>query len=97
MNLDEVLQLQVLKLKASRSGQPFSGSLMDHLIDQSAAKIEVRNMCAKVSPQLYQRLEDVCNLLDMSKRQFIEAAVSDAIVKAQELVTRHDALAQGEL
>lgn len=97
MNLDDVLQLQVLKLKASRSGQPFSGSLMDRLIDQSEAKIEVRNMCAKVSPQLYQSLEDVCVLLDMTKRQFIEAAVSEAIGKAHELVERHGALAQGEL
>ena len=97
MNLDEVLQLQVLKLKAKLSNGPFSGAVMDRLLDHPDCKIELRNMCAKVSTQLYQSLEEVCILLDMSKREFIEAAVSDAIVKAQDLVTRHDALAQGEL
>lgn len=34
-------------------------------------------------PQLYAALEECCNFLDLSKRAFIEAAVSDAIRKAQ--------------
>ncbi len=97
MKLDEVLQLQVLKLKALNSGQTFSGRVMDQLIEQSEGKVEFRNMCAKVSPQLYENLEQVCNLLDMTKRQFIEAAVVEAVSKAEELIERHGALQQGEL
>jgi hypothetical protein len=42
-------------------------------------------------------LEQVCNLLDMTKRQFIEAAVVEAVSKAEELIERHGALQQGEL
>lgn len=99
MNLDEVLQLQVLKLKATQSGQVFSGRLVDQLIEQGEGegKVEVRNMCAKVSPQLYESLEQVCSLLDMTKRQFIEAAVADAVGKAEDLIEHHGALKQGEL
>jgi predicted DNA-binding protein len=98
VKLDEVLQLQVLKLKALTSGQSFSGRLMDQLIEQSEGKVEVRNMCAKVAPELYERLEQVCSLLDMTKRQFIEAAVNDACSKAEDLIERHGALPQqGEL
>jgi hypothetical protein len=77
MNFDELVQLQVLKHKASLSGPSF---LIDKLVDEHP---EMRQMCAKVSPQLYAALEEVCNFLDLSKRAFIEAAVSDAIRKAQ--------------
>lgn len=77
MNFDEMIQLQVLKHKASVAGPSF---LVDHLMEQSS---EMRQMCAKVSPQLYAALEEVCNFLDLSKRAFIEAAVADAIGKAK--------------
>jgi hypothetical protein len=77
MNFDELVQLQVLKHKASLSGPSF---LIDKLVDEHP---EMRQMCAKVSPQLYAALEECCNFLDLSKRAFIEAAVSDAIRKAQ--------------
>jgi hypothetical protein len=69
------VQLQVLKHKASLSGPSF---LIDKLVDEHP---EMRQMCAKVSP--YAALEECCNFLDLSKRAFIEAAVSDAIRKAQ--------------
>jgi hypothetical protein len=47
--------------------------LVDHLIGQRNS--ELRQMCAKVHPSLIDRLDQVTNLLDMSKREFIEAAV----------------------
>jgi hypothetical protein len=78
MNFDELIQLQVLKHKASLSmALP---RLIDHLVDEHP---EMRQMCAKVSPQLYAALEECCNFLDLSKRAFIEAAVSDGHSKAQ--------------
>lgn len=96
MNLDELLQLQVLKLKAVQSGR-VPGELMDRLLDDPEGSPVVRNMCAKVSPQLYDELEKVCSLLSMTKREFIEAAVSEAILRAHRLVDEHDAVGQGEL
>ena len=98
MNFDEIIQLQVLKLKASVTGaQPMNGKFVDQLIEEGAAP-ELRQMCAKVHPTLYAALEEVCDLLDMSKRQFIEAAVADAIQRSQETIAKYKALdAQGSL
>jgi hypothetical protein len=48
MNFDEVIQLQVLKLKALTHGVN-NGRLVDHLIEQNETP-ELRQMCAKVHP-----------------------------------------------
>lgn len=96
MRFDEVIQLQVLKLKALNSGANM-GRLIDVAIDQGELP-QLRQMCAKVHPEMYERLEQVINLLDMSKREFIEGAVSDALACAEEVIARFGALAeQGEL
>jgi hypothetical protein len=42
--------------------------LIDHLVDEH---LEMRQMCAKVTPQLMPP-RGVLNLLDMSKREFVE-------------------------
>lgn len=95
MNFDEVIQLQVLKLKATTHGA-FSGRLIDAAIEQGQL-LELRQMCAKVHPSLIERLDQVTDLLDMSKREFIEAAVSDALARAEEAISRSGALDQGSL
>lgn len=90
MTFDELIQLQVLQLKAAASGvQPMAGGTVDQLIEAGTYPVEMRQMCAKVSPQLYQALDEICSALDMSKRQFIEFAVSDAISRAQGLLAEH--------
>lgn len=83
MNLDEKIQLKVLQLKAG-----FGGHLVDRMIEQAGDEIPLRQMCAKVSPALYDRLEQLTNLLDMSKREFIEAAVIDACARAEDVIER---------
>jgi len=86
MNLQEVIQLQVLKRKAVFSGR---GALLESLIESGmAGPLPVRQMCAKVSVVLYHELESVCTTLDMSKREFIEAAVSDAIDQAKAVIQK---------
>lgn len=93
MNFDEVIQLQALKLKALNSGQGLS-SVVDRLAEEAP---QLRQMCAKVSPELYDRLEQVCGVLDMSKRQFIEGAVADALDRAVAIVEKTGAFEQGAL
>jgi hypothetical protein len=78
MNFDEVIQLQVLKLKASHGGKQSSGRSPD---EQSTP--ELRQMCAKVLPALIDRLDQVLQPAGLSKREFIEAAVSDALARAE--------------
>lgn len=91
MNFEELIQLQVLKLKASNSGR---GPLLDAMLDQAGDHPQVRQMCAKVSHVLYDDLENVCGLLEMSKREFIEGAVSDALARAHEVIGRSGVLDQ---
>ena len=78
MNFDETIQLQILRLKASYSGR---GPLLEHVLETNDIP-EVRQMCAKVSVKLYADLEEVTNLLGMTKREFIEEAVGDALKRA---------------
>lgn len=85
MNFEELIQLQVLKLKAENAGR---GPLLDHLIDQAGDHPQIRQMCAKVSSVMYDDLESVCGLLDMSKREFIESAVRDALERAHDVLNR---------
>lgn len=95
MNFDETIQLQVLKLKASAGG--IKGKILDQLLEESGEHVLVRQMCAKVSHVVYEDLEQVCNLLDLSKREFIEAAVSDALARAHEVIDRSGLIEQLEL
>lgn len=99
MKMDEILQLQVLKLKAVQSGR-LPGRLMDQVLEQTGETLQLRQMCAKVSAELYSDLENVCGLLDMTKREFIEGAVSDALDRAKDMIARSGVLEreqQGEL
>lgn len=87
MNFDEIIQLQVLKLKSQASG--IRGPLLDQMLEQNETPL-VRQMCAKVSVELYNELESVCNLLGLSKREFIESAVNEAVTRAHEVMKDYD-------
>ena len=93
MNFDEIIQLQVLKLKASQHGANM-GHLVDAAIEHGQLP-ELRQMCAKVHPDTYARLEQITDLLNMSKREFIEGAVRDALFRAEETISRLNALNEG--
>lgn len=82
MQFEELIQLQVLKQKALNSGR-LNRDLLEQVIEEGGADLPLRQMCAKVSVELYLDLENTCNALDMTKREFIEAAVSDAIRRAK--------------
>ena len=96
MNLDEVIQLQLLKLKATSTGRTgVLGRVVDQAVD--SGQVETKQMCAKVSPELYGSMKQTCSMLDMTQREFIEAAVIEAIRKAKEMADRMGVVAQGEL
>lgn len=95
MNFDETIQLQVLKLKAMSGG--IKGKFLDQLLEEAGETAQVRQMCAKVSYLVYEDLEQVCSLLDMSKREFIETAVVDALQRAHQVIDRSGVMDQFEL
>lgn len=46
----------------------------------------IKNLCAKVSSQLVDRLDETCHILDISKRKFIETAIIDALERANQIM-----------
>lgn len=79
MKLDEMIQLGTLKLKADIDGlgvERLFGLPADH--DGKA-----RNVCAAITPALFESLEDVCQKLSVTKRQFIEASLIEGVERAE--------------
>lgn len=81
MKLDEMIQLGTLKLKADIEGHGVERLFGDALLADHKDKL--RNVCALISPVLFDALEDVTQKLSVTKRQFIEAAIADGVEKAE--------------
>ena len=81
--LTELLMYKTLHVKQSFQGNDF---ILEHLMAQNPEEAEkslqLKNVCAKISVQLADRLDGVCGLLDISKRRFIEAAIINALDEA---------------
>lgn len=89
MNTDQKLMLQALKIKElnTRGFSSTSGDLIGNLIEtQEELKGKMKNICAFISPELFSDVEDLGNLLDLSKRQIVEMALLDFINKAQAVI-----------
>ncbi len=93
MKLDEVFQLQLLKRKAIVAAR--HPRLLDELVELPDAPL--KQMCAKVSPQLFDAMKNASDMLDMSQREFIEAAVAEAVNKAHSMADSMGVFEQGEL
>lgn len=88
MNFDELVQLQVLKRKAVLEGAHPGSRLLDAVLDAHDGP-EIRQLCAKVTSTLYMRVERSCEALDLTKRQFVEWAVMDAVQRAERSLALH--------
>lgn len=77
--LDEILIYKALAFKHG----PNNSSLLDHFLDQESQPEELakvtKNVCAHLSLPLVERMEKVLGVLDMSKREFIESAIIEAL------------------
>lgn len=82
MTLDDLLQLQALRVKAGYDNP----ALIDRVIDGAPETPEIRQLCAKVSAHLYAEVDSLCTLLDLSKRRFVEAAVVEAVNRAHNVL-----------
>lgn len=91
MNLENYTKMRALE-NASNS------SFLDRLLesdqgDEVREKILTKRLQFDTTPELFAEVESVCNLLDCSKREFLEMAVVDAIKKVSAVfqVTYKDA------
>jgi len=60
--------------------------MIEAYIAQTEVGGPVKNVCVKLSKQLVEQMQDRCSLLNINKRQFIEAATIDAIARIDEVV-----------
>lgn len=79
----------------------FGSSLVDAMLEDedhaSQMKPLVKNVCAKVSVALSDEIDSICGLLSISKRAFLEAAMSEAVAQAHSIIEQegvHAALAR---
>jgi hypothetical protein len=89
---DQYIQHRVLSFKFLNVD---NGKLFDHLLESGqlveTGSVELRNVCAKLSVELAERLDNTLSVIDMSKRQFIEMALIEALDKVDQAVESLDA------
>ena len=86
MKSSEIIMLQLLKFK--EVNQNSNASLVDAVLSQNpeAAKESLRNICALISPELFNQVEEAASMLDISKRLIVEMALIDFMEKVKGLV-----------
>lgn len=63
-----------------------NAGVLDHFLraDPSAAEqLGLKRIQFETHPVLAERLDEVCGLLEVSKREFLEAALVDAVTRAE--------------
>ena len=72
--------------------------LLDRFLEDPAVQEQfgTRKIQFDATPGLFQDLEQVVSLLDMSKREFLEAAISDALKKAHQIISEEEVLEKME-
>lgn len=88
MTPSQTIQLQALKLKATIEGS--HPTIIDAVLENPANKEEVkkdfRNVCALIHHTQFDDLENLCNLLDLSKREVISMALNQFLPMANAIV-----------
>lgn len=84
MKLDQFAKMRGYQQSHNSTGSFF----VDHFLngesgDELRAELKLKRIQFDTSPQLTERLESVCSLLECSKREFLEMAVWEAIERAQ--------------
>ena len=89
MTPSQVIQLQALKLKATIDGHHphVIDSLLSKPENAEEVKKDFRNVCALISPYQFDQLENICNMLDLSKREVISMALSEFFPKVSAIVS----------
>jgi hypothetical protein len=88
MNFEELITLQLLKRKAQMAGKHPGSKLVEYALE-TADSPEIRQLCAKITTTLYSRVEEVCDVVGLTKRQFVEWAVADAVDRVGPMVAKY--------
>ncbi len=92
MKFDELIKLKALQLKADQTGASLMEALGESQLElpEVTEGLKLRQVCAMVSPALFQELEGTCELLGITKRKFVEVSLIDAMNRAAVIVSEVD-------
>lgn len=92
VNFHETIQLKALELKQLHT-RGMTDSLAEAFIAKAVDEGEstvTKNICAHVSKDLFDRVEQCCSMLSITKRRFVEMALSEALDRAETIVADVD-------
>lgn len=95
MNTRETLILKALQFKAvhtNSASTPIGSALLDHFLEQNPDQSDAitKNVCARLSLDLVNRMDQIGEVLSLSKRQIIEMAVIDFLDQADATMMEFD-------
>ncbi len=88
MKFNQYIQFRALNMKARVDGDNTIVDLMGE--KEISSSPHIKTVCAPISIDLFNRLSDTLNLLDISKRSFIEAAITHALNEADLIMAEVD-------
>ena len=81
MKFDDLINYKSLHRQYVVAGGVLNEMMLESMVPEQK-KDNVRNVCALISVPLFESLERTCAVLDITKRQFIEAALIECIARA---------------
>lgn len=75
---------RALRFKSIRENSDLADMIAND--PDEAERFQLKNVCAKLSGQLSDEIDQVVGLLDISKRRFIESALVDALREAHRII-----------
>lgn len=83
MNFEEVIRYKALALKSTISGVGIGDLFQNTDLSELPS---MKNICATIHISLFDKVESVTGLLNISKRQFVEHALIEAVEKANSII-----------
>lgn len=80
---EELILQSALQFKNGSSNSDLIDLIAEDRIDHN---IQLKNVCAKLTPELSDSLDEVVGILGISKRKFIEAALIEAVRTAKHIM-----------
>ena len=82
MHFDQFLQYRVLAFKFG----DYKG--IDNVLENPdvVASLKLRTVCTALDPSVFERLDGLCQLLEIPKRRFAEMALIEAMERAESII-----------
>lgn len=73
-------------LVTEKSLRIYNGYDTAEFLTKASEELALKNVCARVHPELAERIDQIVGLLEISKRRFLEAAFIEAVEQAERIM-----------